>query len=85
MEEVNKNTELDNTDKKLHISGVSCRFCGSSNFDECYIDTFKIHSPRFDYDVESYGYNFEVPERRIEKTIKIRICECGVIVKKNDN
>jgi hypothetical protein len=24
MEEVNKNTELDNTDKKLHISDVSC-------------------------------------------------------------
>lgn len=26
MEEVNKNTELDNTDKKLHISDVSCSF-----------------------------------------------------------
>jgi hypothetical protein len=24
MEELNKNTELDNTDKKLHISDVSC-------------------------------------------------------------
>jgi hypothetical protein len=24
MEEVNKNTELDNTDKKLHISDVMC-------------------------------------------------------------
>jgi hypothetical protein len=28
MEEVNKNTELDNTDKKLHISDVSNRFFG---------------------------------------------------------
>lgn len=26
MEEVNKNTELDNTDKKLHISDVITRF-----------------------------------------------------------
>ena len=26
MEEVNKNTELDNTDKKLHISDVISRF-----------------------------------------------------------
>ncbi|NPV13067.1 MAG: hypothetical protein HPY57_14975 [Ignavibacteria bacterium] len=26
MEEVNKDTEFDNTDKKLHISDVSCRF-----------------------------------------------------------
>lgn len=25
MEEVNKNTEVDNIDKKLHISDVSCR------------------------------------------------------------
>ncbi len=28
MEEVNKNIELDNTDKKLHISDVSCGVCG---------------------------------------------------------
>ena len=28
MEEVNKNTELDNTEKKLHISDVSCDFFG---------------------------------------------------------
>ena len=72
MNTENKNKEVDNTDKKLHISGVSCRFCGSSNFDECYIDTFKIQSPQYYLDVE----------RRIEKSIKIRICECGVIVKK---
>ena len=26
MEEVNKNTELNDTDKKLHISDVSCSF-----------------------------------------------------------
>ena len=26
MEEVNKNTELENTDKKLHISDVSCSY-----------------------------------------------------------
>jgi hypothetical protein len=26
MEEVNKNTELDNTEKKIHISDVSCDF-----------------------------------------------------------
>jgi hypothetical protein len=35
MEEVNKNTEVDNTDKKLHISDViksllpnKCEYCG---------------------------------------------------------
>jgi hypothetical protein len=28
MKEVNKNTEVDNTDKKLHISDVSCSDCG---------------------------------------------------------
>ena len=29
MDKDNKNTELDNTDKKLHISDVSCSVCGS--------------------------------------------------------
>lgn len=28
MKEVNKNTELSDTDKKLHISDVSCSVCG---------------------------------------------------------
>jgi hypothetical protein len=31
MEEVNKNTEVDNTDKKLHISDVSCSVCGGQD------------------------------------------------------
>jgi hypothetical protein len=74
MEDVNKNTELNNTDKKLHISDVSCRFCGSSNFESYHMDIFKIQSPRWEYDIE----------HRITESIKIRICECGIIVK-NDN
>jgi hypothetical protein len=32
MEEVNKNTEFNDTDKKLHISDVSCRICGNQTF-----------------------------------------------------
>ncbi len=28
MDKDNKNTELDSTDKKLHISDVMCCFCG---------------------------------------------------------
>ena len=31
MEEVNKNTELNDTDKKLHISDVNVEFCICGN------------------------------------------------------
>jgi len=31
MDKDNKNTELDNTDKKLHICDVMCCFCGESH------------------------------------------------------
>jgi len=68
-----KNAELDNTDKKLHISDVSCRFCGSSNFDE-----YKLNA-RKKTKVYSNG-----TEKYKDEVIKIRICGCGVVVK-NDN
>jgi hypothetical protein len=74
MEE-SKNLEqnLDNSNEKLHISDVSCRFCGSSNFDEYKLNVRKKTK------VYSNG-----TEQYKDGIIKIRICECGVVVK-NDN
>ena len=45
MEEVNKNTELDNTDKKLHISDVIERYEKIKNeYSECMSNYIKTGS-----------------------------------------
>jgi len=45
MEEVNKNTEVDNTDKKLHISDVSDSISFKKEFDD--ID-FELYNNRLE-------------------------------------
>jgi hypothetical protein len=72
-EDKNLEQNLDKSDEKLHISDVSCRFCGSSNFDEYKLNVRKKTK------VYSNG-----TEQYKDEVIKIRICECGVVVK-NDN
>lgn len=52
MEEVNKNTELDNTDKKLHISDVS---------DSDLINLIKKCKDEVVEDMEMCGYPMEAP------------------------
>jgi len=53
MEEVNKNTELDNTDKKLHISDVSD---SKLSKDECVIVLYDDGEEYFSVDVDKdYG------------------------------
>ena len=71
MEEVNKNTEVDNTDKKLHISDVICRVCGGKNIQ--ITEHKKITGPpagtkRNPHRKTTYGYFF-----------KRYTCECGSV------
>ena len=48
MEEVNKNTEVDNTDKKLHISDViSSLFDNTPSFDDDFIEKLKETDKKF--------------------------------------
>ena len=54
MEEINKSTELDNTDKKLHISDVRERLC-VGNFtinrpEEWDLENVKLEIQDYDYD-----------------------------------
>jgi hypothetical protein len=54
MKEVNKNTELDNTDKKLHISDVRERLClGKFTIirpEEWDLENVKLEIQDYDYD-----------------------------------
>ena len=64
---------FEETTSELDIFDVSCRFCGSSNFDEYKLNVRKKTK------VYSNGL-----EQWKDDVIKIKICECGVVVK-NDN
>ena len=71
MEEVNKNTEVDNTDNKLHISDVICSVCGGKNIQ--ITEHKKITGPpagtkRNPHRKTTYGYFF-----------KRYTCECGSV------
>ena len=48
MEEVNKNTELDNTDKKLHISDVSSRFIYDEELKKKAIEFYEYWYDKYD-------------------------------------
>ena len=52
MEEVNKNTELENTDKKLHISDVSDST--KSQYKAHFIDGFENHAKLLAMKMERY-------------------------------
>jgi formylmethanofuran dehydrogenase subunit E len=54
MNKDNKNTELDNTDKKLHISDVMCCFCGKLHKQAELIDDKPICETCYEQ-----GYNFD--------------------------
>ena len=71
MEEVNKNTELDNSDKELHISDVMCRYISEEiKRHDCYINSLYRSKMKGDLTDDEYQSKLEYERNEVSLIIK---------------
>jgi len=71
MNKDNKNTELDNTDKKLHISDVMCRYISEEiKRHDCYINSLYRSKMKGDLTDDEYQSKLEYERNEVSLIIK---------------